>query len=322
MLFEYFWEYCLPVKTITLSPKVQIIMPREHRVWSFTFLDFWCRIWKQEELKMWHRKVYTTQNWWFLLKAKPPKFCDSAFLREVPVGLKKREIPYNEEQLNVPPWETALMGFFASAIYACIHPLTISEGSKTKTRGKKPQKSCLVSTQNHKLLPAPLKPSARSAQKTSLQISTTSVQAWMVLMTLKTPEVPSGPRCGCAGAAAAGQDEGGSPRHTAAQREDQILRHSHRVQKPRQGFPSGVGIMAAWSWAVLIRPETQTVSEIVQTHNYKVIYLKIDISRGDGGQRIIPRADHFFLICFGSFCIPSEHVIPPHFTRSYKNSLE
>lgn len=32
-------------------------------------------------------------------------------------------------------------GFFASAIYACIRPLTISEGSKTKTRGEKNHKN-------------------------------------------------------------------------------------------------------------------------------------------------------------------------------------
>lgn len=38
-------------------------------------------------------------------------------------------------------------------------------------------------------------------------------------------------------------------------------------------------------------------------HNCEVIYLKPDISEGDRGPRINLRADNFFLICFGSFCI-------------------
>lgn len=38
-------------------------------------------------------------------------------------------------------------------------------------------------------------------------------------------------------------------------------------------------------------------------HNCEVIYLKPDISEGDRGPSINLRADNFFLICFGSFCI-------------------
>lgn len=89
--------------------------------------------------------------------------------------------------------------------------------------------------------------------------------------------------------------------------EDQTPRDSHRAQGTRQGLPRG----SVSRLPVLIRAETQTVSEIIQTHNYKVIYLTIDISQGDGGQSTNLRADNFFLICFGSFCIPSEHVMPP-----------
>lgn len=50
-----------------------------------------------------HPKVYTNQSWGFLLKAKTPKFYDSALLRDVPLGLKGGNIPYNEEQLNSLP---------------------------------------------------------------------------------------------------------------------------------------------------------------------------------------------------------------------------
>lgn len=62
--------------------------------------------------------------------------------------------------------------------------------------------------------------------------------------------------------------------------------------------------MVGWSSSVLTRLEMQTVSEIIQKNNYEVIYLKIDMSQEDGGQSINLRADNFFLICFGSFCIP------------------
>lgn len=62
--------------------------------------------------------------------------------------------------------------------------------------------------------------------------------------------------------------------------------------------------MADWSYSVLVRVEMQTVSEIIQKNNYEVMYLKIDISQENGSQSINLRADNFFLICFGSFCIP------------------
>jgi len=61
--------------------------------------------------------------------------------------------------------------------------------------------------------------------------------------------------------------------------------------------------MAGWSCSVIII-EMQTVLEIIQKNNYEVKYLKIDISQEDGGQSVNLRADNFFLICFGSFCIP------------------